>query len=295
MSVKPISAALVALLLLPFPCLADPTAPEDIPVYRLSGVLPEADSMEDAQRTMSMTINMMTVQTVRRTPEQGTWQPFCQGDCWEIPTVATFEPKNFGAELLTCETVRAGLAIATAAWAELQAGTTRLRELTEQLEAAQGTPEFSRILAELNAIIRKINELTARIRQAYPPTFKAVDRKVVFTWNATPASRFAGWPRNWVAQGLTINLEEATVRGYVWKSGQGQVTDLGGIEGLPSAVGRGLRFAMDSTPVQICSEGRDVQLAGYVDVDVGIYDEAFTAWKSNARTTVKAVLKGIAP
>ncbi len=294
MSPKHLPAAILALLLMPFPCFAD-TAPEDIPVYRLAAEIPEVATMEDAQRTMGMTINMMTVPTIRREPEPGTWEPFCQGDCWEIETVATFEPKAFGAELLTCETVRAGLAVATAAWAELQTAAARLRELTEGLEAAQGGAEFPRILTELNALIRRINELTKSIRQAYPPTFKAIDRKVVFTWNAAPAQRFAGWPRTWVAQGLAIALEEATVRGYIWKSGQGQVTDLGGIESLPSAAGRGLRFAMDATPVQICSEGRDVKLAGYLEVDVGIYDETFTAWKSNARTRAKAVLKGTAP
>lgn len=287
--------ALTVFLLGSAPCRADPTAPEDIPVYRLGQVIPEVGSMAEVEQAVAMTINMMTVPTIRRQPEPGTWEPFCQGDCLELGTVATFEPKSFGAELPTCETVRAGLAVATAAWADLQAGTTRLRELSEELEAAQGTERFAAVLAELNVLIGRLNDLTARIRTSYPPSFKAVDRKVVFQWTASPTRLLAGWPRSWVAQGLSIELGEATVRGYVWKAGQGQVTDLGGIESLPSASGRGLRFAMDATPVQICSEGREVELAGYLTLEIGIYDEALTAWRTNGRTTVKAVLKGTPP
>ncbi len=295
MSINGIPAAILALLLLPLPCFADPTAPEDIPVYRLGATIPAVESMQDAEQTMAMTINMMTIQTVMREPAPGTWEPFCQGDCLELTAVASFEPKHFGADLPTCETVRAGLAIATAAWAELQAGTTRLREMTEELQGAQGTDRFGTLLADLNTLIRHLNEQTALIRRSYPPSFKEIDRKVVFQWTAAPARQLAGWPRTWVAQGLSLDMNEATVRGYIWKAGQGQVTDLGGIESLPSASGRGLRFAMDATPVQICSEGREVELAGYLTLDVGIYDESFTAWRTNAHTTVKAVLKGTPP
>jgi hypothetical protein len=191
--------------------------------------------------------------------------------------------------------VRNGLAIATTAWAEIGTATTRLKAVTGELDAAQGTPRFAELLAELNTLIERINELTRQVRTAYPASFNLVDRKVVFQWTASPMRLLTGWPRSWVAQGLALDLKEAVVRGYTWKAGQGQVTDLGGIEGLPSAVGRGLRFAMEATPVQICSEGRDVALAGYLTLEVGLYDETLSAWRTNAHTTVKAVLKGTPP
>ncbi len=182
---------------------------------------------------------------------------------------------------------------AMAAEAELPVETLSAESLKSEIGTL--TDRFGTLLAELNTLIRHLNEQTALVRRSYPPSFKQIDRKVVFQWTAAPARQLVGWPRNWVAQGLSLNMNEATVRGYVWKVGQGQVTDLGGIESLPSASGRGLRFAMDATPVQICGEGRDVQLAGYLTHDIGIYDESFSAWRTNAYTTVKAVLKGTPP
>lgn len=291
-------AYIVSTLLLAVPAFAqERIVPEDIPLWRLAQTIPAATTMQEAQASMGTALAMRTVPTIRRAPEPGTWEPFCQtADCVEIPVVATYEPKVSGASLVACDTVRAGLAIAVQAWAEFETGTATLKEMTAELETTPlGTPRHGELLTQINALIMRLNQLTTKIRSAYPSSFNQIDRKVVFQWTVIPSKYLQGWPRIWVAQGLQLDLQEAYVRGYTWKKGQGEITDLGGMDGLPTATGRTLRFALDATPVQICSEGRDVRLAGHLTLEFGIYDAALTAWRTNARTNLTVEFKGTPP